>query len=142
MLVQLAAGSDRPISVYDIGLDNRTEADGLAVGQASYLVSPLMASQLSGAFTVSDAQLYAQLLQLRQTMGIEVEPSAAAGVGGPGWLAGSAEGCDYVREHKLDMEAATHVIWTTGGSLVPPEEHRRFHAYAERLAGQAAPSAQ
>lgn len=86
MLVQLAAGHGEQVSVYDIGLDNRTDADGLAVGQASPLVSPLMAAQLSGVFTVSDAQLYRQLLRVKQTMDIDLEPSAAAAVNGPVWL--------------------------------------------------------
>jgi len=136
MLVQLAADRDEPMSVYDVGLDNRTDADGLAVGQASYLVSPLMASQLAGVFTVNDEQLYAQLLMLKQTMGIELEPSAAAGMGGPAWLAESPGGRAYVRSRNLDMAGATHVIWATGGSLVPPEEHRRFQAHAEALASR------
>ncbi|UVE68439.1 D-serine ammonia-lyase [Burkholderia pyrrocinia] len=137
MLVQLAAGVDQPVSVYDVGLDNRTEADGLAVAQASHLVSPLMASQLSGIFTVSDEQLYAQLLAVRRATGVELEPSAAAAVGGPGWLTRSSAGRDYVRRHAIDMRRSTHVIWATGGSLVPPEEHRRFQAHAQALAGAA-----
>ncbi|WP_354674963.1 D-serine ammonia-lyase [Cupriavidus alkaliphilus] len=135
VLVQLASGADTPVSVYDIGLDNRTDADGLAVGQASHLVSPLMACQLAGVFTVPDDRLYVQLLALKTSMGVEVEPSAAAGIGGPGWLGGSAEGQAYVRDHGLDMRDATHVIWATGGSLVPSDELRRFQAYAETLAG-------
>ncbi|OLL28659.1 D-serine ammonia-lyase [Burkholderia sp. SRS-W-2-2016] len=134
MLVQLAAGVERPVSVYDIGLDNRTEADGLAVGLASQWVAPLMAAQLAGVFTVSDAQLYAHLSTLWQTLGIEVEPSAAAAVGGPGWLAQSAAGRDYTRGHQFDPRAATHVIWTTGGSLVPAAGHRRFRQTADELA--------
>ncbi|MFM0637390.1 D-serine ammonia-lyase [Paraburkholderia metrosideri] len=131
MLVQLAAGCDEPVSVYDIGLDNRTDADGLAVGQASYLVSPLMAAQLAGVFTVSDDELYTQLHVVKRTMEIELEPSAVAGLGGPAWLSESAAGRDYLRARNLDLSAATHVIWTTGGSLVPPEEHRRFQTRAK-----------
>ncbi|WP_436407689.1 D-serine ammonia-lyase [Burkholderia seminalis] len=138
MLVQLAAGAGTPVSVYDIGLDNRTEADGLAVAQASHLVSPLMASQLSGVFTVSDAQLYTQLLAIQRATGVELEPSAAAAVGGPGWLAQSPAGRDYLRRHAIDMRASTHVIWATGGSLVPPEEHRRFQSHAKALAAAGA----
>lgn len=133
MLVQLASGGDAPVSVYDIGLDNRTAADGLAVGQASPLVSPLMASQLAGVFTVPDDRLYVHLLALKRVLGADIEPSAAAGVGGPGWLSDSPEGQAYVRAHGLDLSAATHVIWATGGSLVPAEELRRFQAHAETL---------
>ncbi|CAD5108415.1 D-serine ammonia-lyase [Zestomonas carbonaria] len=135
MLVQLAAGCEQPVSVYDVGLDNRTEADGLAVGQASPLVSPLMAAQLSGVFTVSDQQLYISLFRLAQSEGIALEPSAAAGVPGPNWLTASAAGHDYLGRHGLErvLHNATHVIWTTGGSLVPRQELQRFQAEGLRL---------
>ncbi|MEF3063724.1 D-serine ammonia-lyase [Pandoraea apista] len=140
MLVQLASHSDTPISVYDIGLDNKTDADGLAVGEASHLVAPLMASQLSGVFTVSDTELFLNLRALKASLGVWVEPSAAAGIPGPRWLSDSAQGRAYVERHALDMRQATHVIWSTGGSLVPPEEHRAFHDHADELArrGEAA----
>ncbi len=129
-LVQLASGADSPVSVYDIGLDNRTEADGLAVGQASELVASLMRPQLGGVFTVSDDELYLNLLALKDTLGVEVEPSAAAAVSGPGWL-GSATGRAYAPD--IDMSAATHVIWATGGSLVPPDALRGFQDHARQL---------
>lgn len=129
-LVQLASGADTPVSVYDIGLDNRTEADGLAVGQASELVAALMKPQLGGVFTVSDDELYLNLIALKDTQGVEVEPSAAAAVSGPGWL-DSAAGRAYVQG--MDMSEATHVIWATGGSLVPAEALRGFQEHARGL---------
>lgn len=130
MLVQLAGSASRPLSVYDIGLDNRTEADGLAVALASQLASPLMRAQLSGVFTVTDDQLYEQLLAVKQSMDIDLEPSAAAAVAGPMRLAGSPKGKVYLNRHRLDLRDATHVIWATGGSLVPAQEHQRFQQRA------------
>lgn len=129
MLVQLAASHDEPLSVYDIGLDNRTEADGLAVGHASRFVSPLMKSQLSGVFTVSDDTLYHHLRIAKASLGIALEPSAAAAIGGPMWLANSSEGMRYTRTNVPLFSEPTHVIWTTGGSLVPAEEHARIDAH-------------
>ncbi|WP_028227404.1 D-serine ammonia-lyase [Paraburkholderia ferrariae] len=137
MLVQLASGVDAPVSVYDIGLDNRTDADGLAVGQASHLVAPLMASQLAGVFTVDDDELFLNLHALNASMGAQVEPSAAAGVRGPQWLCNSADGIGYTRKHGLDMRRATHVIWSTGGSLVPADALEAFQQRANALAQQA-----
>ncbi|OHX13142.1 D-serine ammonia-lyase [Chromobacterium sphagni] len=141
MLVQLAAGLGAPVSVYDIGLDNRTEADGLAVGLASPLVSPLMASLLSGVFTVEDRQLFAALLSLFEAEGIELEPSAAAGLPGPAWICRSETGRAYLDRHGLGhlLANATHVVWSTGGSLVPAAEHVRFRAEGRRLRGDAQP---
>lgn len=128
MLVQLAARDGAPTSVYDFGLDNRTEADGLAVAQASPLVAPLMRQLLSGVFTVADDTLFRDIHALMQTEGMLIEPSAAAGMRGPLWLTGSEPGQRYLAARNLqaNMPQATHVIWSTGGSLVPSLEHETF----------------
>ena len=116
MLVRLAS-STGPKSVYDIGLDNRTEADGLAVGEASELVYQLVRELVSGVYTVADDALFTTLAHLRQTTGIEIEPSAAA------CFAGTRLLDTMVRNDPR----ATHVFWTTGGSFVPAEEYERFY---------------
>lgn len=95
-----------------------------------------MAAQLSGVFTVRDSQLYADLLKVDETEGIQLEPSAAAGVRGPLWLTTTETGRAYLRKHDLErsMAKGTHIVWTTGGSLVPQQEHFRFQARARQLA--------
>ena len=67
-----------------------------------------MTPQLGGVFTVSDDELYLNLLALKDSLDAEVEPSAAAAVSGPGWLQGSAAGRAYAQG--LAMANATHVI--------------------------------
>lgn len=130
MLVQLAAGCQTPVSVYDVGLDNRTEADGLAVAQASPLVAPMMARVLSGDFTVDDASLFRDAKTLEDVEGIYVEPSAASGLQGPGRLLQTPQGRQYLKQHGLEshLDNATHVIWSTGGSLVPEPIRQAFRA--------------
>ncbi|MFJ6324878.1 MULTISPECIES: D-serine ammonia-lyase [unclassified Rhizobium] len=123
MLVQLLSG-DTVTSVYDVGLDNKTEADGLAVAQASMLVAPLMQSRLSGIYTVHDEQLYWLLAKASQTEGIDVEPSAAAAFAGPLALTTSEEGRSFLQGRSL--ADATHIVWTTGGSLVPEQERQNY----------------
>jgi len=130
MLVRLASRDNRPISVREVGLDNRTEADGLAVGQASEFVAPIVRSLVSGIFTVDDGRLFEDLYLLERREGLRIEPSAAAGLRGPHWILGSEIGRQYLKERNLGEECvlnATHVIWTTGGAFVPSEEFRRFH---------------
>ncbi len=140
MLVQLASGSDTPLSVYDVGLDNRTEADGLAVGLASPLVAPLMRGLLAGVFTVRDDRLFRDAALLNAAHGALIEPSAAAGFAGPEWLTTSAAGREFVARHGLAdaLADATHVLWSTGGSLVPAAEHAIFQARGRALLGQPA----
>ncbi|MFT0531356.1 D-serine ammonia-lyase [Castellaniella hirudinis] len=139
MLVQLACGLDKPVSVYDVGLDNRTEADGLAVGLASPLVAPLMHTLLSGVFTADESLFYADAWRLEEAEGIYVEPSAATGLRGPLQVLDSAQGQAYLRRHRLRdaMGDATHVVWSTGGSLVPESIRDTFRQRGRREAGAA-----
>lgn len=129
MLLRLALAEDRPVSIREIELDGRTEADGLAVGEASGFVAPLMRPLLSGVFTVTDDDLFAGLFRLDQTERLRIEPSAAAAFPGPLWLLQSPQGDRYLAAHDLEnhMPAATHILWTTGGAFVPDEEYRAFH---------------
>ena len=129
-------------SVYDYGLSNRTEADGLAVPRASELAAAAMRELLSGVYTVADEQLLRDLYLAKRDAGIEIEPSAAAGFSGPAMLAGTEAGRAYLARHGLTdvMAAATHLVWTTGGLFVPAEENRRFFARGEAVAGSSAQS--
>lgn len=136
MLLRLANSGDRPISVQALGLDNRTEADGLAVATASEFVVPLIRPLLSGIFTVRDADLFEDLYHLRDTLGHKVEPSAVAGFRGPRWLLRSEPGRHYLADHGASeyLENATHVLWTTGGALLPEEEYQLMFDKGRRLA--------
>ena len=51
-LVQMMHGLEKPMSVYDIGLSNKTEADGMAVATMSHLVAEKMQQRLAGVYTV------------------------------------------------------------------------------------------
>ena len=126
MLVRLASTTG-PKSVYDIGLDNITEADGLAVGEASELVYELVRELVAGVYTVADDDLFTTLARLRQASGIEIEPSAAACFAGTRLLDASLRG----------NPNATHIFWTTGGSFVPAEEHEKFYRRGCQLLAQA-----
>jgi D-serine dehydratase len=135
MLLRLAAQPPVALSVYDIGLDNRTEADGLAVARASDLAALLIQHLVAGVFTVPDDDLFRDLYRLESTEGIRIEPSAAAGFRGPLWLETSSARA-YLDRHALTerMPHAHHLLWTTGGAFVPEEEYARFHAAGCRLA--------
>lgn len=98
-----------------------------------------MRSMLSGVFTVADDDLFQDVYLLRQHEGILVEPSAIAALRGPQWLANSPVGQAYLRDLGLEQSfaRATHVIWSTGGALVPAEEHACFQARGKALVDQA-----
>ena len=121
MLVGMMTGLHNQISVQDLGIDNITEADGLAVGRPSGFVGKTMENLLSGIFTIEDSKLYKLLAMLADTENIHIEPSAAAGFPGPCLLMNSDEGKDYIKAMGLwgKMDKSTHIVWATGGSMVP-----------------------
>jgi D-serine dehydratase len=123
-------------SVYDECLDNRTEADGLAVPRASELAAAVSGPLLGGVYTVADETLFQHLYRAQATQGLQVEPSAAAGFSGPAMLRDTPAGQAYLDRHGLrpHLAGATHVVWTTGGLFVPPDEYACFLARGERAA--------
>lgn len=127
-LAQMLAGPHDHPSVYDWGLSNQTEADGLAVPRASLLAASLMHPLLSGVFTVQDATLFQHLAWAHDTEGLRIEPSAAAGFSGPCMLTGTPEGRAWLRAQGLEahLPRATHLAWTTGGLFVPDSEYDLF----------------
>jgi D-serine dehydratase len=132
MLLGLMTGLHDQISVQDIGIDNITDADGLAVGRASGFVGKIIEPFLSGSYTIHDEHLYKLLKDLVDTEEIYLEPSALAGMMGPIFL--SNEGKDYLEKHDLvkKMRNATHIIWATGGSMVPKEMMEEYYQKGSR----------
>lgn len=126
MTLSMITGLKNDIAVSDIGLDGKTEADGLAVGRASALVSDIMETLLDGCYTVEDFRLYPFLSRLADTEGIYIEPSSCASFPGPSIAAADAE---WLKAKGLDdkMEKAVHILWATGGSMVPPEEMQEYY---------------
>lgn len=114
------------ISVQDIGLSNITEADGLAVARPSKFVGKAMETIISGCCTVDDSFLYRSLKAMYEKENIFMEPSAHAAVYGPIELIYS--GSEYIAKENLQekMEKAKHLVWSTGGDLVPHVERQAY----------------
>lgn len=122
MMLGVHTGLHDAISVQDIGIDNITAADGLAVGRASGFVGRAMERLLDGYLTISDERMYRLLGQLNEAENIQLEPSALAGMIGPVVVTKSV---DYRARMQFDdtvMGNATHLVWATGGGMVPAEE--------------------
>ncbi|PGB82507.1 D-serine ammonia-lyase [Bacillus wiedmannii] len=132
MLLGLMTGLHDKIAVQDIGIDNVTDADGLAVGRPSGFVGKTMEPFLSGNYTVSDEELYRLLKELADTENIYLEPSALAG------MIGSVKVCtedEYLQKQQLTekMKKGTHIVWGTGGSMVPEDVMNGYYKTGEAL---------
>ena len=114
MLLGVYTGLHDEIAVQDLGIDNVTAADGLAVGRASGFVGRAMERLLDGFYTLSDQSMYDLLGWLAQEEGIRLEPSALAGMAGPLRVQADAN--------------TTHLVWATGGGMVPEDEMAKYLA--------------
>ena len=128
MLVGMVTGLNSEISVQDIGLTGLTHADGLAVGRPSGFVGGVMKPMLSGEFTVQDARLYDYMRDLLDTEDIFLEPSACAAFQGVMQGNGSEVFRKYLEKNNLTdfMQNAVHIVWATGGSLVPEKMREEY----------------
>ena len=115
MTLGLVTGKNDAVSVYDIGLANRTSADGLAVGRPSAFVGKLMKGLLAGCFTMQDDILDVYQKLTRETENLKIEPSAAAGFPGPQEVMKSG----FCEKYNISPENITHILWTTGGRYLP-----------------------
>ena len=117
MMLGMATGLHNEISVNDFGVDNKTIADGLAVGRASGFVGKLMYPFISGCYSVADERLSSLLATLWEEEDIRLEPSALAGVYGAVILSKV-----YGKTPK-----GVHLAWATGGSMVPENEILKYY---------------
>ncbi|WP_312584124.1 D-serine ammonia-lyase [Atlantibacter sp.] len=124
MLLGVHTGLHDGIAVQDLGIDNQTAADGLAVGRASGFVGRAMERLIDGYYTLSDDTLFTLLGMLNQQENIALEPSALAGMAGP-WR------WDEAYRSRVSEQAqrnATHLVWATGGGMVPHDEMAKYLA--------------
>lgn len=129
MLLGVHTGLHDEISVQDIGIDNITAADGLAVGRASGFVGRAMERLLDGYYTMTDEAMYLQLGLLNQQEGIKLEPSALAGMMGAIVVSKDQQYQDRMQFDDAKMKNATHLVWATGGGMVPEME---MNSYLEK----------
>jgi len=132
MLLGMVTGMYSDISVQDIGLSNRTIADGLAVGRASRFVGRMIEPFVAGFATFQDKELYNLMKIVYDTEGIALEPSALAGFKGIKMLLSTEEGHKLIEAAGGDVgiDGATHLVWATGGKMVPREVMLQDYAKA------------
>lgn len=82
---------------------------------------------IDGIYTVTDDHLYALVALIRDSEGLALEPSAVAGAPGFAHVLGRQTelGADLAGASLL--RDATHIIWATGGSMVPADEMNAYY---------------
>ena len=101
-----------------------TMAHGLLAGCVLFAASIF----IDGLYTLDDQTMYDMLGWLAQEEGIRLEPSALAGMAGPQHVCAST---DYQQMQGLSADQlnnATHLVWATGGGMVPETEMAQYLA--------------
>ncbi len=132
MLLGVHTGLHDQIAVQDLGIDNLTAADGLAVGRASGFVGRAMERLLDGYYTISDEHMYHLLGELSDLENIRLEPSALAGMLGSIHVLNDSDYHDRMQFTKEKLASSTHLVWATGGGMVPEDEMAAYLAKSGR----------
>ncbi|ASI96110.1 D-serine ammonia-lyase [Vibrio rotiferianus] len=132
MLLGVHTGLHDDIAVQDLGIDNITAADGLAVGRASGFVGRAMERLLDGYYTMTDERMYHHLGELSEQEDIRLEPSALAGMMGAVHVSQAQAYQARMQFSEDKMKNAIHLVWATGGGMVPEEEMSAYLAKSGR----------
>ncbi|YCO05420.1 D-serine ammonia-lyase [Vibrio sp. VNB-15] len=132
MLLGVHTGLHDDIAVQDLGIDNITAADGLAVGRASGFVGRAMERLLDGYYTMTDERMYHHLGELSELEDIRLEPSALAGMIGVVHVSNDKAYQARMQFTEEKLNNATHLVWATGGGMVPEEEMSAYLAKSGR----------
>ncbi|TMX37058.1 D-serine ammonia-lyase [Vibrio rotiferianus] len=132
MLLGVHTGLHDDIAVQDLGIDNITAADGLAVGRASGFVGRAMERLLDGYYTMTDERMYHHLGELSEQEDIRLEPSALAGMMGAVHVSQDQAYHARMQFSEDKMKNAIHLVWATGGGMVPEEEMSAYLAKSGR----------
>jgi len=120
MLMGLLTGKYNEAHVGDYGIDNITEADGLAVGAPSRLASLISEKLIDGIYTIEDKELLKILALLFNSENLRIEPSAAAAFYG-------------IQNIKNNSVNTIHVAWATGGLFLPEEIYNGMYKQGMKL---------
>ena len=137
MLMGVYTGLHDQLAVQDFGITNLTAADGLAVGRPSGFVGRAMQRMIDGYYTLPDDELFALLYLMQETEQLQLEPSALAGAAGFARVLAEQQG--YRQGLGLSEAAwanAHHLIWATGGGMVPATEYAGYLATGKRMLPQ------
>lgn len=132
MTLGVRTGLHDRVSAHDLGLSGRTATDGLAVSRPSRLVGEALGDVIDGFVTLRDDTMLASLAVLERAEGFAVEPSAAAGMTVP-WIIEADT--DFLASRGLSerqLNQATHIVWCTGGNMVPDAEMASYLAEGRR----------
>ncbi|HGS5163869.1 TPA: D-serine ammonia-lyase [Vibrio harveyi] len=132
MLLGVHTGLHDDIAVQDLGIDNITAADGLAVGRASGFVGRAMERLLDGYYTMTDERMYHHLSELSEQEDIRLEPSALAGMMGAVHVSQDQVYQARMQFSEDKMKNAIHLVWATGGGMVPEAEMSAYLAKSGR----------
>lgn len=122
MFLGVYTGLHDAVCVQDFGIDNRTAADGLAVGRPSGFVGRAMQRLIDGYVTVSDDTLFRLVALAHQHAQLRLEPSAAAALAGRAAVLHDSAYHARMGITPEHLARATHLAWATGGSMVPDDE--------------------
>lgn len=125
VLLGMSTGLNSKISVHDIGMDGKTEADGLAVGRASELCCESSKNTLAGIFTINENSIFELMKELYKKESVFVEQSAASSMIFTKFL-DDDEFIKFLNKEEISPENITHIAWSTGGMLVPENEREKL----------------